>query len=199
MTKGTFNLEYWDLFNDKGLHLQKIHKRGIALNPGEYHMVVSNWIRNKTGEYLIQKRTKPLRGHPNPWSCTAGAAIKGESSIEAVIRETKEEMGIKFTNSDLIQMECTFFDDFFMVVYESAWNGESELLSYDPEEVAEVKWVKRSEIIEMYHSEDFFDHETEYFKRLLNAADNCVMSTSTEFPWSRAAADKISSVTLKRI
>jgi hypothetical protein len=77
-------LEYWDLYDMNGNLLNKIHRRGDSLEKGHFLMVVSNWIININGQYLIQKRTKPLGNHTNPWSCTTGATVKGEKSIEAI-------------------------------------------------------------------------------------------------------------------
>ena len=161
-------MEYWDLYDKNGILINKLHRRGDPLEKGDYHMVVSNWIRNNQAQYLIQKRTKPLRNYQNPWSCTAGAAVKGETSIEAIQRETVEEMGLDFEHKEFTFIERTFFDDFFMDVYETTWNGSPEDINFDPVEVADVKWVTRAELNEMYLSKDFFDHSTNYLKKLLD-------------------------------
>jgi NADH pyrophosphatase NudC (nudix superfamily) len=126
---------------------------------------------NDEGHYLIQKRTKPLRNYPDPWSITAGAAIIGENSIEAIQRETQEEMGLVFQQDDFRFIEKTFFDDFFMVVYETTWNGKSNDIKFDPVEVADVKWVTRSELQEMYRLKDFYDHRTDYLSKLLEQTE----------------------------
>ncbi len=53
---------------------------------------------NNKGEILIQDR----RNHrPPPWGYFGGSIEDGETSLEAVIRETKEELGINLTPNDL--------------------------------------------------------------------------------------------------
>ena len=88
-------MEVFDLY-DKGFNkLKKTMVRGSSNNVGEYHLVVHMWFKNKEGKYLIQQRNKPTDRIPYLWFCTGGAAISGETSIEAAIRETKEELGIE--------------------------------------------------------------------------------------------------------
>jgi 8-oxo-dGTP diphosphatase len=164
--------EYWDLYDKDGSALNKTHKRGDKLSPGEYHLVVSNWIRDDQDRYLIQKRNKPLKDIHNPWSCTAGAVIQGESSIEAVQRETLEEMGLDFNRDNFKFMERMKFGCFIMDVYESIWDGRSEDIIFDPVEVEDVKWLTASEMIEMYNNKIFIDHGTNYFNNIINETNN---------------------------
>lgn len=164
-------MEIWDVYDKNGNKKGRYHRRIEPLKPGDYHMVVENWIKNSKGEFLIQKRNKPLGDYNNPWSTTAGSAVSGESSISAVQRETVEEMGIDFKPSDFTFIQRHFFDDFFMDVYETEWNGNPEDLNFDPVEVAEVKWVTLSEIQKMYESGEFYSHTTDYLENLLDIED----------------------------
>ena len=161
-------MELWDLYNKDGNKINKSHSRGDPLNNGEFHMVVENWIKNNEGQYLIQKRTKPLRSYINPWSTTAGAAVVGETSILAIQRETQEEIGLIFNKYEIIFIERSFFDDFFMDVYETVWNGKIEDIIFDPKEVSEIKWVTKAKIQELYKSKEFYSHGTSYLQRILD-------------------------------
>lgn len=161
-------MEYWDLYDINGRKLNRTHMRGTTLRPGTYHLVVSNWIRNDKGDFLIQKRTKPLGVLNNPWSSTAGAALMGESSLEAIRRETEEEMGIAFKYEDFRFIERAIYSVFFKDVYETIWNGVISEINFDPKEVADVKWVTTDELCQMYHQSEFFDHRTGYFDSILN-------------------------------
>lgn len=161
-------MELWDLYDENGNKTDKFHRRGDPLKSGDFHMIVENWIKNNNGKYLIQKRTKPLRNYKDPWSTTAGAAVQGELSITAIQRETHEEMGLHFDHSEIYFMERSFFDDFFMDVYETHWNGNIEDIIFDPKEVSKVKWVTVTDIQEMYKSQKFYSHKTFYLQRILN-------------------------------
>ena len=60
---------------------------------GEYHIVVSAWIRNSEGMIFVQKR-HTLKPHPNLWKCPGGSILERESSFDGIIREVEEEIGI---------------------------------------------------------------------------------------------------------
>ncbi|MGL1893632.1 MAG: NUDIX domain-containing protein [Spirochaetaceae bacterium] len=163
-------VELWDLYDKDGNKIDKLHKRGEPLNHGEYHMVVENWIKDDKGQYLIQKRTRPLGKYINPWSTTAGASIVGESSNLSIQRETAEEMGLLFDLSELNFIERVTFDDYFMDVYETIWNGDIKDIHFDLKEVSDVKWATQSEIQEMYRSKTFYSNKTPYLEKLLGFA-----------------------------
>lgn len=86
-------MEYWDLYNYDGKKKNKIAIRGDKLNNDDFHLVVNAWIMNENGEFLITQRV-PTKSHPLMWECTGGSAMLGENSLQAAIREVKEELGI---------------------------------------------------------------------------------------------------------
>ncbi|MAG02086.1 hypothetical protein CMI42_02010 [Candidatus Pacearchaeota archaeon] len=59
---------------------------------------------NKKGEYLFYLRdNKDSISAPNTWALIGGAAENGESAEEAVIRETKEEIGLDLDKIEFIE------------------------------------------------------------------------------------------------
>lgn len=160
-------MEVWDVYNSRGEKTGRTQLRSEPIKPGDYHMVVENWIKNSRGEYLIQKRNKPLREYLDPWSTTAGSAESGEDSLTAVQRETEEEMGLSFNPSDFQFIERCFFEDFFMDVYISYWDGDSKDINFDPVEVTAVKWVTAAEIKVMFDEGLFFSHQTRFVKGIV--------------------------------
>lgn len=86
--------ELWDIYDENRQLTGKLHKRGTPLASGEYHLVVHIWVRNKNGDFLITKRAADKMPFPGCWECTGGSALAGENSLEAALRETKEETGI---------------------------------------------------------------------------------------------------------
>ncbi|SHJ25750.1 ADP-ribose pyrophosphatase YjhB, NUDIX family [Clostridium cavendishii DSM 21758] len=139
--------EYWDLYDENRNKVNLIHERGVPIKSGLYHMVVSVWIRNKDGKYLMSKR-HPNKQYPNLWECTGGAVILGETSLQAAIREVKEELGIELDENlgKLIYSkrrdEC---QDFY---YVWLFNSEIDLskLTLQEEEVVEARWMSKEEI-----------------------------------------------------
>jgi len=97
-------MEIFDLY-DKDLNLlDKKMIRGGTNEDGEFHLVVHIWIKNSEGKYLIQQRNKETDRTPNQWACTGGAVTTGEDSITGAIRETEEEIGIRFTKEEMVRV-----------------------------------------------------------------------------------------------
>ena len=104
-------MEMFDLYDNKGNLLNKVAPRGSSLNEGEFHLVVHIWIRNSKGEYLIQKRSKTTDKIFGMWASTAGAAITGDTSLKAAIRETYEEIGLMLNEDELKLLKRYYIKD----------------------------------------------------------------------------------------
>ena len=106
--------EYTDLYDedknktDKKLFREKGTK--LEVPSGYYNIVVLAFIKNSKGEYLIQKTSKNKKG---VYAITGGHVKSGETSLDAVINEINEELGIKIDKKD-----CKLFKTY---KYESAF------------------------------------------------------------------------------
>ena len=58
------NMELWDLYDEYKNKLNKCHIRGEKISPGEYHLVVHVWIKNKYNQYLISRRSANKSSFP---------------------------------------------------------------------------------------------------------------------------------------
>lgn len=90
--------ETWDLYIRKGesLDFEKIGQtveRGKRLPNGTFHPVVHAWIRDERGYYLISQRCA-TKSNPLRWEPTGGSVLAGETTLQAALREVKEELGI---------------------------------------------------------------------------------------------------------
>ncbi|MCJ7690705.1 MAG: NUDIX domain-containing protein [Clostridiaceae bacterium] len=164
-------MELWDVYDENREKTGETHKRGIPMKEGDYHMVIHVWIVNDSGEYLIQKRQPWKKGWPNMWDgSAAGCAVIGESSVDAVMRETKEELGIDL---DISKGENLFsvkfssgFDDIWLV----RQNVDIGDLKLQYEEVADAKWVSDKEIKQMVLNGDFIAYD--YLDKLFEMINN---------------------------
>ena len=59
-------------------------------------------LRNNEGKILFQLRDENGR-NPNKWGIFGGGIKKGEEPINALIREIKEELGIKISKLDILK------------------------------------------------------------------------------------------------
>jgi len=89
--------EYWDILDENRNKTGRLHKRSEKMAPGDYHLVVRAWIVNRKGEFLITRRAFNKIGFPGMWEIPSGSASAGEGSLEAAIRETREECGVNLS------------------------------------------------------------------------------------------------------
>lgn len=146
-------MEYWEIYNKFRQKTDKVHKRGFPLKEGEYHIVVHIWIMNSNGEYLIQKRADSCSVLPGLWAVTGGSAILGESSKNACLRETKEELGIclKSPNLAFTVIRRNNFCDVWLAKEDVALSD----IKMQFEEVSEVTYATKEEIFKLAGENNF--------------------------------------------
>ena len=89
------NVQFYGADTEAELRYAVIAARcGEPMGEGEFHLVVYAWIRGGDGRYLLTKRA-PNKGFPNMWECTGGSALAGDDSLTAVLREVREETGLR--------------------------------------------------------------------------------------------------------
>lgn len=152
------NLEIWDLY-DKNRKIIGEQIRGEKLPQNTFHLVVHVWIKNKDGKYLISQRNAKRKTHPLMWECPGGAVLKGESSLEAAVRETMEEVGIDLKDrkgqllfSKIRKSEGKMTSDNILDVYIFEYDGKISLENATTDEVAQAKWLDVEEIKDLYKS-----------------------------------------------
>ncbi len=161
--------EIWDLYNENRELLGKDHIRGEQLPIDGYHLVVHVWIRNSKGEYLISQRSANRPTHPLMWECVDGSVVKGEDSLQGVLREVKEEVGIdllpekgQVVLSDIKKIEFGKVVNKIVDVWLFDYDGEVDLGNATTDEVAQVAWMNREQIKELFEHNMFVD-TLEYF------------------------------------
>ena len=156
--------ELWDLYTKDKQISGKSHTRGVWPIPdGYYHMIVHVWIRNSKGEYSMSQRAATRPSHPLEWECVGGSVLKGETSLQAAIREIKEEIGLDLTNSDGRLIFSQLRDRIkkpnnvgyldcrdIMEVYLFDYDGDIDLRKATTDEVVQTKWMTIDEIRNLY-------------------------------------------------
>jgi len=153
-------MELWDVLDERGNKTGETIARGKPLRQNEYHLLVHVWMKNSKGEFLIAKRTPSKKILPNMWETTVGAAIVGEDSLKAALREVKEELGINLTPEN---GECLYRlkrqHDFQAFI--DVWLFKEEIditkVIYQPEEVCKAKWANPSQIKSLINIGKFVD------------------------------------------
>ena len=93
-------MELVDLYDgQKELTNETVDKKAVP--NGKFRLSVHVWITNDKGELLVQQRLATAHKFPNMWSVTGGSVKSGESSLEGVLRELSEELGIKASKEEM--------------------------------------------------------------------------------------------------
>lgn len=152
-------MELWDVLDENGNKTGRLVERGKPMEKGDYHLVVFSWIVNSEGNFLISKRSQYKLG-AGKWEPVGGAVIAGETSLQGALREVKEELGICLNADEGIFIKRLKFDTNY------SWFGDIWLFNHDvdlsevvlqKEEVSDVGWATKDEILNLIHGEEFFN------------------------------------------
>jgi isopentenyldiphosphate isomerase len=162
-------MEMWDIYDKDRILTGETMLRGDKFREDTYHLVVHVCIFNSQGEMLIQQRQPFKSGWSNMWDITVGgSAISGDTSKAAAEREVFEEIGYKL-NLDHVRPSLTInfeggFDDIYLI--EDDVDINSLRLQY--EEVQQVKWATKEEIIVMIESKEFIPYYRSFIDLLFD-------------------------------
>lgn len=108
---------------------------------------------------LIQQRQSDRESWANMWDVTVGgSALVGETSQQAAEREVEEEIGYTYDFSEIRPaMTINFnhgFDDYYVVEVEL----DSSELPIPTEEVQQIEWASKDEIIKRIREGTFISY-----------------------------------------
>ena len=159
------DVELRDLY-DKNRHLTgEVIRKGDPIPNNKYILVVLAIIQNSKGDFLIQKRSKQKGGR---FAFTGGHAKTGENSIQAIITEVKEELGLDIAPTELKLFYSDKDEDCFFDLYYVKKDFDLNSLILQKEEVESVCWLSIDEINSLMNEDKFFKNHYEEFEILLN-------------------------------
>ena len=86
--------EMFDLYDENLNPLGQQIERGELIPGGKYHIVVHILAVNFESKVLITLRN-PSKNYGGLWEITGGAAVAGETPLQAAVRELREETGLR--------------------------------------------------------------------------------------------------------
>jgi len=160
--------ELWDVLDENGNKIGRLHERGKPMKAGEGHLVVQIWIMNSKREFLISKRSLGVGWWDGMWHTTGGCAIAGDDSLSATLRETKEELGVAINpkNGKLFKQysEPRISDDGFVALHVWIFRQEVDIesVTFQPDEICDVMWADKEQIRKMIDEGIFIPPEEAY-------------------------------------
>ena len=173
--------ETFDILDAKGRYTGKTATRDERHQSGHWHKAVAIFIINSKNQVLLQKRSDSKKLWPGMWDVSAGGhVLAGEFGFQAVMRECEEELGLKLDKNDITFIGATtstnlkgdVINNHFNEYYIVHKDLNPSTLKLQTEEVSEVEWIDRDEIIHRIqnHYEGITDKEgcweylIEYYK-----------------------------------
>ena len=161
-------MEKRDLYDENRNLTGETILKGEQIPKGRYIVVVLVFIQNSEGKFLIQKRSEAKNGK---YATTGGHPKTGETSIEGILTEVEEEIGVKMNPKDLklyfsgkSENERVFWDDYYIKMDIQNLND----LKLQEAEVDSVEWLSENEIVNLMKQDKFFKNHYEEFEVLLN-------------------------------
>ena len=165
-------MEKRDLYDKNRNLIGKTIYKGESVPEGSYIVVVLIYIQNSKGEFLLQKRSARKNGL---WATTGGHPKSGEDSIQGILTEVKEEIGVDLNPEKLVkyyggrsEKERVFWDDYYIKMDVQ----DIKKLKLQEDEVSSVEWFSKNEIENLMKQDKFFKNHYEEFEILLKWLDN---------------------------
>ena len=159
-------MEKRDLYDkNKNLTGKTIYK-GEPIPADRYIIVVLSFIQNSEGKFLIQKRSQEKDGQ---YGSTGGHPKTGETSLQGMITEIQEEIGLEVNENEIELIyagrqdtERVFFD-----IYYLKKDFDINSLTLQKEEVEFVEWLTIPEIKQLISNGAFKINHAEEVYRLI--------------------------------
>lgn len=157
-------MELWDIYDEQKQRTGRTMQRNDwRLREGEYHLSVLGVIVRHDGKFLITRRAQDKEWAAGWWEVSGGAAVAGEDSRDAVLREIREETGL-----DVSDCEGGFLfsyrrenikegDNYFVDVYRFVMDFEEEDITLQEEETSGYLIADIAQI-EVFAKEGIFLH-----------------------------------------
>lgn len=162
--------EYFDILDENGNKTGEKKLRSEVHRDGDWHRAVHIWIVNNNGFVLLQRRSANKDSNPNMIDISsAGHLSAGDNSIDAALRELKEELNLDVNKEDLTFIKTikrstryteTFINNEFDDLYVLRTDKKLEDMKYQEEEISEIMYVPYNKLKEMY-----YNHQPDLLRR----------------------------------
>ncbi len=160
-------MEYLDIYNDQGIKTGRKIIRGdksVQLSKNEHIAISVIFIENEKNEFLIQKTSKEKGGE---YSSTGGHVDSGETPLEAILREVKEELGITLKKEEIKEYGYLLFDMPLRYLFYCKKDISMEEITIQEEEVESIEYMTASQIEKLIKENKMLKSHAILFQELL--------------------------------
>lgn len=164
--------ELIDCLDEFGNKTGIVKPKSAIKKDGDYHRVIAVLIVNDD-KILIHQRSKNKKVYPSLWSLfIRGHVQSGEDSLDAALREIKEEIGISINKNELeflytLKEEAKkkdYIENMFYDTYILRKNINIKNITIQKEEVDDIKYINIDEVYNLIKngSKDFVPNNEDY-------------------------------------
>lgn len=160
-------MELLDIYNNNGERTGKTITRGdksIILSDDEHIAVAVIFIENSKNEFLIQKTSIEKGGK---YSSTGGHICSGETPIESIKREVKEELGITIDSDDIKELGYLLYDKPLRYMFYLRKDIDTATIQIQEDEVESVRYMTVQEIKNIIEQDNFTKSHAIIFEKVL--------------------------------
>ena len=164
-------MELWDAYTRNGVKTGGVLVRGQRMWPGIYHLVCEVLVRHIDGSYLCMIRSREKPNYPLYPECTAGgSALLGESPLDCIRRELREETGIEWDDFQLVARTVREKDSALFCSFVCTVDWPKDRITLQAGETEDFRWVSEAEFIELLGSGKMIPEQMErmgdYYRKL---------------------------------
>ena len=183
--------ELWQVYADNGKPIQdygrdpEVFKTDTSLIMGNAHIWLWKKSTDNTVDILLQQRSLTKNSKPGWLHISAGGHVnKGESALQAAVRETKEEMGLDI-DPDKLHFSFSMriigrAPNDIATVYIYELNGDEEFTYLDGE-VEAYEWHSLDDfknIMKDPESHNLINQGRLYFDSLVNSIEHVALGSN---------------------
>lgn len=150
-------LELIDVLTPEGAGTGIVKPKAQVHRDGDWHRAAHLWILTPDRRVLIQRRSDTKENWPSLWDISvAGHINAGERAIDAIVRETREELGLTLDASQLrflgsapyraVLNGGVYIENEIHEIFLVSLDLDVSSLVLDPAEVAAVALVRPDEM-----------------------------------------------------
>lgn len=164
-------MEKRDLYDEFRNATGKIICAGEEVPEGYFLLISVIFIQNSEGKFLIQKTSKEKGGR---YSSTGGHMNSGENTLEGIIREVKEEIGLDIApyKDELVMFKSRTGGHFHGDLYYLKHDFDINDCKLQKEEVDSVEWLSIDEINDLISKDLFHKAHSLMFNECLDYLNN---------------------------
>ncbi|HCC06836.1 MAG TPA: hypothetical protein DEP72_01540 [Clostridiales bacterium] len=161
-------MEIRDLYDENKVLTGEMIQKGESVPQGRYYITVVVLIQNSKGEFLLEKCSESKGGR---WSLVGGHPKSGESSLDGIVMEIKEELGVDAPRENIELFKTIKTEDDFVDLYYTKADINIVNVVIQEEEVETAKWASKDEIEQLIVKGVFLTPHVEFWKMYLSRTD----------------------------